>query len=198
MSGAFIVFEGVDGSGKSTACRRIAEELRSRGMDVVLTAEPTHEGIGAFIRSGSAGDISQRTEAMLFVADRNDHTERIEEWVSQGKIVLCDRYFASTVAYQSAKLDGDSTDREWLIGINGLFIDRPDATVLLDIDPGEGLGRVGSRGEEISKFERMDFLEQVRSNYLELAGKYGFKVIDASKDADSVFSEAMAVIEEVI
>ena len=198
MSGAFIVFEGVDGAGKSTVCARVRDVLESRGIPVVLTAEPTHEGIGAFIRSGAAGEISQRTEALLFVADRNDHTETMEGWKSEGKVVLCDRYFASTVAYQSAKLDGDSTDRDWLIGINEQFIQRPDATVLLDIDPDVGLGRVDSRGEEVSKFERKDFLAQVRNNYLRLADDYGFETVDASRDADSVFADVMEIIEEVI
>lgn len=195
MSGAFIVFEGVDGAGKSTVCRKVADSL---GRDAVLTAEPTHEGIGGFIRSGSAGSISQRTEALLFCADRNDHTERIREWVSEGRIVLCDRYFASTVAYQSAGLDGDSTDREWLIGINQQFIGEPDATILLDIDPSVGLGRVGARGEGISKFERLDFLEQVRSNYLRLADEYGFDVVDASAGEDDVLEKVMEIIRRVI
>jgi len=198
MSGAFIVFEGADGAGKSTLCDRIAKELASRGLDVIKTAEPTHEGIGAFIRSGSAGDISQRTEALLFVADRNDHTEWIQEQVSEGKIVLCDRYFASTVAYQSARLNGDASDMDWLIRINDEFIDIPDAIILLDIDPEVGMGRVGTRGEEISKFERLDFQKQVRSNYLTLAEQYGFDVIDASKAQDEVFDEAMKIIEAVI
>ena len=186
MSGAFIVFEGADGAGKSSVCRRVSEELSVRGLDVMLTAEPTHEGVGAFIRSGSAGRISQRTEALLFVADRNDHTEKVEQAVSEGKIVLCDRYFASTVAYQSAKLDGDASDTDWLIRINEQFIDRPDVIILLDIDPEIGMGRVGTRGEEISKFERLDFQKQVRSNYLELAERYGFDVIDASRSQDEV------------
>lgn len=198
MSGAFIVFEGADGAGKSSVCRRVAEELRSKGKDVVLTAEPTHEGIGAFIRSGDAGTISQRTEALLFVADRNDHTERIMKDVGEGKIVLCDRYFASTVAYQSAKLDGDSSDRDWLIGINREFTDKADVTILMDIDPKVGMGRVGTRGEEISKFERMDFQNQVRSNYLRLADEYGFKVVDASLSQEEVYEEVMRILEKVI
>ncbi len=198
MKGAFIVFEGADGAGKSSLCRRIADELSARGIEAVLTAEPTHEGIGKFIRSGDAGHISQRTEALLFVADRNDHTERISEWVSEGKVVLCDRYFASTVAYQSARLDGDASDRDWLLEINRQFIGIPDATVLLDIDPEVGMGRVGDRGEEISKFERLDFQNQVRSNYLGLAEEFGFDVLDASRTQDEVFRDAMAIVEKVI
>ena len=198
MSGVFIVIEGVDGSGKSTVCRRAAEVLSSRGVRAVVTAEPTHEGIGAFIRSGAAGRISQRTEALLFVADRNDHTERIAREVGDGAAVICDRYFASTVAYQSAKLDGDSSDRDWLIQINSDFRDRADVTVLLDIDPREGLSRVDSRGEDISKFENLAFLEQVRANYLRLAEEFGFRVVDASRSADEVFSDVMSIIDEVV
>lgn len=198
MSGAFFVFEGIDGAGKSSVCRRVKAELESRGREVVLTAEPTHEGIGKFIRDGSAGDISQRTEALLFCADRNDHTEKIDGWVSEGKVVLCDRYFASTVAYQSSKLEGDATDRDWLIGINEQFIQKPDATILLDIDPEVGLGRVDTRGEEVSKFEKRDFLEQVRSGYLRLADEYGFRVVDASRGEDEVFADVLEIIEEVI
>ncbi len=198
MRGAFIVFEGADGAGKTSLCKAIADELTSRGKEVVLTAEPTHEGIGAFIRRGDAGHISQRTEALLFVADRNDHTERIQKQVSEGKVVLCDRYFASTVAYQSARLEGDASDEDWLIEINRQFIDRPDATLLLDIDPEVGMGRVGDRGEEISKFERLDFQNQVRDNYLRLAKEFGFDVIDASRPKEEVFNEAMSIIDRVI
>lgn len=198
MSGAFIVFEGADGAGKSSLCRRVSVQLMEMGIEVVLTAEPTHERIGAFIRSGDAGSISQRTEALLFVADRNDHTEQITKLVSEGKVVLCDRYFASTVAYQSAKLDGDASDRDWLIDINRQFIGRPDATILLDIDPKVGMDRVGIRGEEISKFERLDFQNQVRENYLRLAKEFGFSVIDASQTQDQVFAEAMEIVEKVI
>ena len=198
MSGAFIVFEGADGAGKSTLCRKVADELQSKGIEAVYTAEPTHEKIGAFIRSGSAGSISQRTEALLFVADRNDHTEWIKRMVTEGKVVLCDRYFASTVAYQSAKLDGDSSEKEWLISINKQFIEIPDITILLDIDPAIGMERVGIRGEEVSKFERLDFQNQVRSNYLSLAEEFGFKVIDASVSEQEVFSEAMSILGKVI
>jgi len=146
----------------------------------------------------SATNISQRTEALLFVADRNDHTEAIMKQVAEGKIVLSDRYFASTVAYQSAKLDGDASDRDWLIEINKDFISRPDLTILLDIDPKVGMGRVGTRGEEISKFERLDFQDQVRSNYLWLAKEFGFKVVDASRTQEEVFEDVMRLLEEVV
>lgn len=198
MSGIFVVIEGIDGAGKSTVCRSVADLLASRGFDVATTSEPTHEGIGAFIRSGAAGRISQRTEALLFVADRNDHTERIMRDVGDGKVVVCDRYFASTVAYQSAKLDGDSTDEDWLIGINSSFTDRPDVTILLDIDPERGMSRVDGRGEGVSKFENLAFLRQVRDNYLRLAERFGFHVVDASASREEVLVRVMSIIDEVV
>ena len=102
------------------------------------------------------------------------------------------------MAYQSAKLDGDGTDRDWLLSINSRFTSRPDATILLDIDPSDSLRRVVVRGEEVSKFEKLDFLEQVRSNYLRLAEEYGFTVVDASADPDTVFDKVMSVIRKVI
>ncbi len=198
MNGRLIVFEGIDGVGKTTVCRRVAEALESRGLEAEVTAEPTHEGIGAFIRSGDAGRISQRTEALLFVADRNDHTEKMLRSRDAGKVVLCDRYFASTVAYQSAKLDGDSTDRGWLLEINKAFIGVPDAVILLDMDPGKSLDRVSSRGEAESKFENLGFLQQVRREYLRLADELGFYKVDASAGPDAVFAEVMKIIDEVV
>ncbi len=198
MSGHFIVLEGIDGAGKSTVCRRVVSELESRGLTVESTAEPTHEGVGAFIRSGDAGEISQKTEALLFVADRNDHTERILRSVGSGKQVVCDRYFASTVAYQSAKLEGDSTDRDWLVQINSDYTGIPDVVILLDMDPRESLTRVSARGEAESKFENLGFLEQVRREYLRLAEQFGFRIVDASKGPDAVFADVMRIIDEVI
>lgn len=196
--GSFIVLEGIDGSGKSTACAAVAEILRSEGLDVEVTAEPTHEGIGAFIRSGAAGRISQRAESLLFTADRYEHTASIREAVSAGRVVICDRYYASTAAYQSAKLDGDSADMAWLRGLCEPFVAEPDAVILLDMDPAVSLDRVGARGEEESKFENLPFLRQVREAYLDLADAYGFEVVDASRPAGEVLSDILQIIREVL
>lgn len=198
MAGAFVVLEGVDGSGKSTVCRRVAEALRSEGYRVETTAEPTSEGIGAFIRSGKAGRISQRAESLLFIADRYEHTDSIMEKVSEGAVVICDRYYASTVAYQSAKLDGDSADIGWLKGLCEPFVQRPDAVVLLDVDPEVSMARVESRGEEESKFESIRFQKQVRDRYLDLAEEYGFEVVDASRPEDEVFDDVLKIVKEVV
>lgn len=198
MRGAFIVFEGIDGTGKTTLCRNVSDRLVASGRDVIVTAEPTREGIGALIRSGSIAGISQRTESLLFLADRSHHTEQILRWVDEGKVVLCDRYFASTIAYQSSKLDGDRIDRDWLLEVSGPFIDVADITFLLDMDPEVSLQRVGVRGEEISKFEDRSFLEQVRSGYLALADEFGFVRLDASRSPDEVADVVMEKIQEVL
>ncbi len=196
--GAFIVVEGVDGSGKSTVCRRVVEELRSSGYDAVMTVEPTHDGIGALIRSGSLGPISQVTESLLFTADRHEHTEWINKQVEAGKVVICDRYYASTIAYQSAKLDGDSVDGDRLLSLSEPFIQVPDAVILLDMEPEDSLARVDARGEAESKFERLDFLEQVRGAYLKLADSFGYEVVDASRSKEEVFQDVMTIIQEVL
>lgn len=194
MKGAFIVFEGIDGSGKTTLCRTLASSL----PDSVTTAEPTYGPIGSMIRSGAAGSISQRTESLLFLADRSAHTEQIMEMVDDGKVVLCDRYFASTLAYQSAKLKGDSMDLGWLEDVSRPFAEMPNLTFLLDIDPRESISRVQERGEAISKFEDIAFLEQVRSTYLSLASRYNFIVLDASKDAGQLAEDALREIRRIL
>ena len=188
MKGAFLVIEGIDGAGKSTLCEIMKDSLESEGRKVIVTQEPTRDEIGSFIRRGDVKGISQKGEALLFVADRAVHTERIEKWVEEGNIVICDRYFASTVAYQSVSLNGVALEKEWLISLNLPVIREPDLTVLLDIDPEKGLGRIGGRGE-ISKFENAEYLRGVRKAYLELAEEFGFTVMDAERDQQVLSKE---------
>lgn len=196
--GAFIVVEGIDGSGKTTVCRAAAEALCARGIDAVVTAEPTHEGIGAFIRSGDAGSISQLAESLLFTADRVEHTAAIRRTVADGRVVICDRYYASTIAYQSSRLGGDAVGMEDLMALSERFVQEPDAVILLDMDPRASMDRVGSRGEEESKFENLAFQEQVRARYLELADRFGYEVVDASRSREDVLADVMRIMEEVL
>lgn len=196
--GAFIVIEGIDGTGKTTVCRSAVGLLRSEGIDAEATFEPTDVGIGALIRSGAAGKVSQRAESLLFVADRIEHTDRIRARVAEGAVVICDRYYASTVAYQSASLDGDSADEGWLETLSEPFVSEPDAVILLDMDLSAAMARVGSRGEAESKFEEVRFLSQVRERYLDLADRYGFEVVDASRPAEEVLDDVMTIIREIL
>lgn len=196
MTGKFIVLEGIDGSGKTTLCDVLAAYLREKGHEVQVTQEPTHDEIGSLIRDNFVKNISQKAEALLFTADRAVHTERIARWIGAGIDVICDRYFASTVAYQSASLNGVSLDKDWLLDLNEPVVMEPDVTFLLDINPEKGMERVCTRGER-SKFENVDYLKEVRQRYLELADEYGFKLIDASRDRETVAEEALEIIKEL-
>ncbi len=197
MKGRFIVFEGVDGSGKSTLVESVADSLREKGYTVDVTQEPTHGEIGSIIREGRIPNITQKAESLLFVADRAVHTQQMMEQVEQGHIVLCDRYFASTIAYQSASLDGDSMDRDWLLSLNMPVIAEPAITILLDIDVEKSLERVGKRGE-LSKFEKAEYLSSVRAEYLRLAKEFGFTIINADQSREDVLAQAINKIEEVL
>ncbi|MDN5357980.1 MAG: dTMP kinase [Candidatus Methanomethylophilaceae archaeon] len=195
MAGRFIVFEGIDGAGKSTLINRVSEILGSEGVSTVVTAEPTDGPVGKLIRSGAVKCISQDAEALLFTADRACHTAEIIKWKDEGKTVLCDRYYASTMAYQSANFNGTESKKEWLKELNRPVIIEPDITILLDVDPEEGMRRVGARGAR-SKYEVAVYLERVRENYRQIAEEYGFRIIDASHSRDEVLKETMKIIGE--
>jgi dTMP kinase len=195
MAGRFIVFEGIDGAGKSTLLDGISDFLISRNVNVIKTAEPTNGTIGSIIRSGAVKKISQDAEALLFTADRACHTQEILDWTRSGKTVLCDRYYASTIAYQAANLNGTQSNKEWLKEINRPIITVPDITILLDIDPEEGMRRVNDRGEK-SKFEVTEYLKRVRSNYIELAKENNFHIVDASRSKDDVLNKVITIIGE--
>ena len=195
LKGAFLVIEGIDGAGKSTLCKMLEKMLADEGYNVKVTQEPTYDEIGSFIRDGKVKGISQKAEALLFTADRAVHTERILRWAEEGIIVICDRYFASTVAYQSSGLNGEALDREWLISLNKPVITTPDLTVLLDIDPKEGMSRIGERGE-LSKYEELHYLENTRREYLRLADEFGFMIVDAEESQTEIANKIIAKLRE--
>ena len=193
--GLFIVLEGIDGSGKTTLARSLKSQLESvRGWKVQLTAEPTKGPVGSLLREETID--SPRAEAMLFIADRACHTDEMRALVEKGTTVICDRYYASTLAYQSASLSGPVLDYHLLEEMNDAVTMEPDITILLDIDPEVSGGRVDSRGEQKSKFERLEFQRRVRDNYLRIAKERGFSVLDASKSPEDLCSEAMKLINQ--
>ena len=193
--GLFIVLEGIDGSGKTTLARSLKSQLESvRGWKVQLTAEPTKGPVGSLLRQETID--SPRAEAMLFIADRACHTDEMRALVEKGTTVICDRYYASTLAYQSASTSGPVLDYRLLEEMNDAVTMEPDITILLDIDPEVSGGRVDSRGEQKSKFERLEFQRRVRDNYLRIAKERGFSVLDASKSPEDLCSEAMKLIDQ--
>lgn len=192
-SGLFIVFEGGEGSGKSTQMARLGEFLRSSGRDAIVTREPGGTGIGSRIREvllePSGDGISSRTEALLYAADRAQHVaEVIRPSLEAGAIVISDRYLDSSLAYQGLGrglgIDEVLNLNAWATG--GLM---PDVVFLLDLEARRGLERSGT-SDRIEQ-EGIAFHERVRLAYQALSQRYAgrFVVIDASGDPDAVEQE---------
>lgn len=188
----FIVLEGIDGSGKTSAISKVKEHLESLGHKVMITMEPTKGAIGNLV--AGTDDLTPESEALLFTADRACHTKEISGWLEEGYDVVCDRYYASTLAYQSAS----GLDRDWLYSINSKVIMEPDVHILLDIDPEVSLARVDKRGEKVSRFEKLDYLRKVRAAYLEIAESYDLTVLDASRSKDDVLKDIIDMIDRRI
>jgi len=191
--GRFLSFEGIDGSGKSTQARLLAETLRSQGFDVVLTREPGGspgaEEIRALVLQGDPDRWSAETEMLLFTAARRDHLERtIQPALEAGKIVICDRFADSTRMYQGLRSPGL---RAKVDALHDLMIGRdPDLTLLIDIAPETGLSRAKGRQTAEERFEDFGLAlqEQMRQGFLDLAAAHPgrFRVIDGAREAEAV------------
>lgn len=192
-TGLFVSFEGIDGSGKSTQARLLADTLTAQGYDVVLTREPGGspgaEEIRALVLQGEPDRWSAETELLLFTAARRDHLERtIRPALAQGKIVICDRFADSSRMYQGLSR-GDlrtqvDTLHRLMIGI------EPDITILVDMDPAAGLARAKSRATVEERFEDfgLDLQEKMRAGFLTLAQEYRDRIvtIDGNRQIDTV------------
>ncbi len=197
--GLFLTFEGIDGSGKSTQCKRLAEALSARGLEPVLTREPGGskgaEEIRALVLEGDPDRWSAETELLLFTAARRDHLERlIAPSVDAGKIVICDRFADSTRMYQGLSR-GDL--RATVDELHALMIGRePDLTILLDMDPEIGLARAKGRQGHEERFEDMglELQQKMRAGFLALADEFSdrFVVINGNQSADQVAKEVLA------
>ena len=165
--GRFIVFEGIDGSGKSTHAVLLKERLEREGYRVFLTCEPTEGEAGVLLRRCLTGeaDLPEQALAGLFMTDRIDHILNaktgILRHIEAGEIVLCDRYYFSSFAY-----NGSYAPMEWVIEINRVARETlsPDLTLFLGIDPERFLSRIGDRGAT-ERYEKTEVLRKVRENY---------------------------------
>jgi len=197
VNGKFIVFEGIDGSGKSTQLTLIDEKLKSIGIETVLTREPTDGETGKMIRRCLSGEISADGETIgeLFAADRLEHVKELKKLLTSGKWVLCDRYFLSSLAYQ-----GECMSSKELTSINSdaLKILKPDLTLYFDITPEKAAERMEHRGTEREIFEKLDYQKRVYERYknaINVRRKSDNIVnIDASGDEKAVFEAAYAVV----
>ena len=174
-NGCFIVFEGIDGSGKTEQYRRLVKNLEKRRYDVVQTKEPTVDSpIGKLIRSilFRQEKVVEEALALLFAADRIDHTERkIKPALDRGAVVVSDRYIYSSLAYQSRGM-GRELDLEWVRLINRFAI-QPDMVIYLDVSPDVGQGRLSNgqvRVKDHTYFESIAQQERIRSVYYKVLG----------------------------
>lgn len=200
-SGLFVSFEGIDGSGKSTQARTLADRLRAQGVDMVHTREPGGspgaEEIRALVLQGDPDRWSAETEILLFTAARRDHLERtIQPALEAGKVVICDRFADSTRMYQGLSR---GNLREKVDALHDLMIGvEPDLTLLIDMDPETGLSRAKARNTVEERFEDFgaSLQEAMRAGFLALAEEYAdrFRVIDGARDADTVAEDVWAAV----
>ncbi|WP_226550076.1 dTMP kinase [Celeribacter naphthalenivorans] len=196
----FISFEGIDGSGKSTQARLLAEALQALGHEVVHTREPGGspgaEEIRSLVLEGDPDRWSAETEILLFTAARRDHLEKtIRPAIAAGKVVICDRFADSTRVFQGVTR-GDLQDKvnrlhNEMIGI------EPDLTLLFDMDPAIGLARAKGRQTSEERFEDFgqDFQEKCRAAFLDLAKAHDrFTVIDAGREIEVVAKEVLTLV----
>jgi dTMP kinase len=196
MAGQFLSFEGIDGSGKSTQARLLAENLRGLGLGVTLTREPGGspgaEDIRRLVLQGDPDRWSPQTEALLFTAARRDHLEKtIQPALARGDVVITDRFADSTRMYQGLRGNPESVNRlhDLIIGVD------PDLTLLIDIDPALGLSRAVARSGPEQRFEDMGLALQtaLRAGFLSLAEHHPrFAVIDGSHAPEAVAAHVLA------
>lgn len=192
--GLFIVIEGIDGTGKSTQARHLAEWLVAQGREVVLSREPTDGPWGAQLRASAAtGRLSPEDELRYFLNDRRQHVaETISPALAAGKVVILDRYYFSTMAYQGAR----GFDPAEIRRLNEQFAPVPDLLLILDIDVNMALQRIGSRGDSANAFEQRENLQRCREIFLSLKDEPFTRVIDSSGTPDEVGARIRQTVQD--
>jgi len=194
MKGLFIVFEGIDGGGKSTQIQMLSDFFESRGYEVERHMEPTHAIIGSLLwdyMNSKSRSFDPETEALLFAADRIEHGKVIKESLVKGKVVISDRYKHSSLAYQGAA----GVDVEWMQSLNKHAL-VPNLVILLDIDPDRSLERVSDRAKTV--FEEIEYLKKVRAEYLRYAEMGELVVVDASQGLKEVHKDILTHIRKLV
>lgn len=196
--GLFITFEGADGSGKTTQLNLVKDFLEKEGYDVVVTREPGALELGKKIRNillHYEGVVADRCEMFLFLADRAQHVDTfIKPSIQDGKVVLCDRYIDSTVAYQGY---GREQDIQLLKDLNNIAVNslKPDLTLLFDVSTETAQQRVGSEKDRLES-SGLDFHRRVRNGYLELQKEEPnrIKLINANNSIENVYEQTKNTI----
>ena len=198
--GKFIVFEGTDGSGKSTQMKMLGKYLKTKGIPVYGTHEPTESPFGALLRSCLTGRVEtdERAIAALFAADRIDHITNsvngLLKKLDEGVSVLCDRYYFSSFAY-----NGGFVPLDWVIELNkpAMSLLRPDLTIFLDLPAEESMRRVARRGET-ERYETMDRQKRIRDKYFDIfrmfEGRENVAVIRSEEDKERTQANIRAAV----
>ncbi len=203
--GKFIVFEGIDGSGKSTQVKKLAEYLKSKKDKTYTTFEPTSSPVGSILRNILTHRIkaSEQTIAALFLADRLDHIQNevngILKMLDNGFHVICDRYYFSSYAYHVPHVSLD-----WVIEANSVAAKllRPDINLYIDITVEESLRRIQANRATTDLFETKERITTVRKNYLEAFERLKhiekIKIINGAQSVDAVFEEVKLAVEDLV
>jgi dTMP kinase len=191
MSSLFIVIDGIDGTGKSTQVRRLAEWFRSQGREVIASREPTDGTWGQMARHSGDVRLSAEDELELFLKDRAEHVEQlIRPALEAGKVVILDRYYFSTMAYQGCRgFDPADIRRR-----NEAFAPVPDHLFILDLDVDAALVRIGARGDIANEFEKRENLLRCREIFMTLKGEPFVHVVDTDRSPDEVQAELRALV----
>jgi len=208
LKGKFITFEGIDGSGKSTQMRILADELRRSGIDVITTCEPGGTALGRSLRAAfleTNETVAPMAELLSFAADRAQHVEYlIKPALADGKIVISDRYADATFAYQGAGRGFPEVKVNQVIELatGGL---TPDLTLFFDITVEEAVDRMSKRDEDHTKKNRMDeetaeFYTRVRDAYLGIAKREPerFRVINAMGSMEEIHTQVLEIVAEFL
>jgi len=194
--GKFIVFEGIDGCGKSTQVKLLADYLKKQKKKVLVTDEPTKGPIGKLIREALANKIKIDNLGlqMLFMADRSYHLENeVIPYLKRGYIVIGDRYAFSTIAYGGIK-----SDINWFIAANRYFL-LPDFTFILKINPKQSLLRLKKSRSQLEIFEKIKILKKASNNYQKISKIFNnCYLIDGGKSIEEVFSQIKKIIDQKI
>jgi dTMP kinase len=194
--GKFLVLEGIDGAGKSTQIQLLAQALRERGLEPVLSREPTDGAWGRKLReSATTGRMSAADELEHFIRDRTEHVAQlIEPSLAAGRWVILDRYYYSTVAYQGVRGGDEGMDPHALQQKMESLFPRPDRVFLLDLDPVAAIKRIRhGRGEALNEFEQRESLERIRRIFLSLEGDE-IVMIDANRSNEEVHQSILAAL----